>query len=119
MSEVCNLSDKSCAPCQGIGEAMELSVAQGMMEQLSEGWELSQDGKSLTREFTFKGFAKAVYLANLAAFLADQQGHHPDVSFGWGYCRILFTSHELGGLSENDFICAAKLDQLVATGART
>ncbi|MEY8096380.1 4a-hydroxytetrahydrobiopterin dehydratase [Falsihalocynthiibacter sp. S25ZX9] len=118
MTEVCMLSDKSCAPCQGIGEAMELSVAQGMMAQLADGWVLADDGKSLTREYRFKGFAKAVYMANTAAFLADQQGHHPDVSFGWGYCRVLFTSHELGGLSENDFICAAKLDQMVAVTAR-
>lgn len=118
MNEVCMLGDKFCAPCQGIGEAMDIKTATGFMAQLSEGWVLAKDGKSLSHEYTFKGFAKAVYLANTAAFLADQQGHHPDVSFGWGYCRIVFTSHELGGLSENDFICAAKLDQLVSAAAK-
>jgi 4a-hydroxytetrahydrobiopterin dehydratase len=112
------LGDKSCAPCLGIGEPMDVAEATELMAQLAAGWVLAQDGKSLSREYTFKGFAKAVYLANTAAFLADQQGHHPDVSFGWGYCRIVFTSHELGGLSENDFICAAKLDQLVAAAAK-
>ena len=53
-------------------------------------------------------------LANLAAWHGDKQGHHPDVAFGWGYCSISYTTHEIGGLSENDFICAAKLDALVA-----
>jgi len=62
----------------------------------------------------FKGYAKAVYHANLAAWLADREGHHPDVAFGWGYCEVTFTTHDLNGLSENDFICAAKLDRLLA-----
>lgn len=118
MSEVCMLGDKSCAPCQGIGEPMDIETAKGLMTQLETSWVLAEDCKSLSREFKFKGFAKAVYLANVAAFLADQQGHHPDVSFGWGYCRVVFTSHELGGLSENDFICAAKLDQLVSAASK-
>lgn len=71
-------------------------------------------GGALKRRLTFKGFAKAVYTANLAAFLADREGHHPDISFGWGYCDILYTTHDIGGLSENDFICAAKFDRLLA-----
>jgi 4a-hydroxytetrahydrobiopterin dehydratase len=60
-----------------------------------------------------KGYAKAVYLANLGAFLADQAGHHPDVSFGWGYCKVRFTTHAAGGLTEGDVICAAKFDAAV------
>lgn len=111
---VCDLSDKSCVPCEGgvppIGEA----DAQIMMKDLDAGWELV-DGKVLKRRLEFKGFAKPVYHANLAAFLGDQEGHHPDIAFGWGYCEVTFTTHAIGGLSENDFICAAKLDKMLAT----
>ncbi len=85
-----------------------------MKTTLHDDWALSEDGKSITRAFTFKGFAKATYMANLAAFLGDKEGHHPDIAFGWGYCRVTFTSHEAGGLTQNDFICAAKLDEMVA-----
>ncbi len=76
-------------------------------------WNMDADVTRLVRRLEFKGFAKAVYHANLAAWLADQEGHHPDVAFGWGYCEIIFTTHEAGGLTKNDFICAAKFDGLV------
>ncbi len=60
-----------------------------------------------------KGYAPAHMLANAAAFLAEREGHHPDISFGWGWCEVTFWTHTVGGLSDNDFICAAKLDALV------
>ncbi|MDQ1900326.1 4a-hydroxytetrahydrobiopterin dehydratase [Paracoccus sp. WLY502] len=78
------------------------------------GWTLSSDGRAITRRFDFKGFAKAVEMANLAAWLGNKQGHHPDVAFGWGYCQVSFTTHDAGGLTEADFACAARLDELVA-----
>jgi 4a-hydroxytetrahydrobiopterin dehydratase len=53
-------------------------------------------------------------MANMIAWLGDRQGHHPDIAFGWGYCSVSFTTHEIDGLSNNDFICAAKLDQITA-----
>ena len=116
MSDQCDLAEKTCAPCRGGIAAMDAKEARAMMADLHEGWQLSADATSLTRRLEFKGFAKAVYTANLAAWLADQQGHHPDIVFGWGYCEILFTTHEADGLSENDFICAAKFDRLLAMG---
>ncbi|RJE82591.1 4a-hydroxytetrahydrobiopterin dehydratase [Paracoccus onubensis] len=78
------------------------------------GWSLSEDGTTISRRFEFKGFAKAVEMANLAAWLGNKQGHHPDISFGWGYCKVAFTTHDSGGVTENDLICAAKLNALVA-----
>lgn len=87
--------------------------ARQMLAQL-DGWNLSDDGTTIRRRFEFKGFAKAVEMANLAAWLGNKQGHHPDIAFGWGYCEVVFTTHEAGGLTENDFICAARLDALVA-----
>ncbi len=108
------LSDKKCEPCEGGIQAMGAKAASGMMDQLHEGWVLAQGGSALVRRLEFKGFAKAVYHANLAAFLGDQEGHHPDIRFGWGYCEIEFTTHDAGGLTQNDFICAAKFDRMIA-----
>jgi 4a-hydroxytetrahydrobiopterin dehydratase len=76
-------------------------------------WRLSSSGKDICREFKFKGFARAVQMANLIAWVGDRQGHHPDIAFGWAYCTVKFTTHEIGGLSINDFICAAKIDHII------
>lgn len=79
-----------------------------------EGWKLSADGTVITRRFDVKGFARAVEMANLAAWLGNKQNHHPDVAFGWGYCVVSFTTHDAGGLTPADFACAARLNDLVA-----
>lgn len=113
MSNDSTLSEQSCDVCAGGGIVMTLAQAQEKMPELHQDWALEADTTKLTRELKFKGFAKAVYHANIAAFLGDKEGHHPDIQFGWGYCKVTFTSHELGGLSPNDFICAAKFDALV------
>jgi 4a-hydroxytetrahydrobiopterin dehydratase len=78
------------------------------MVNLDPGWRL--ENNSLVRRLSFKGFAKPLMHANLAAFIGDREGHHPDIAFGWGYCTVTFTTHAISGLSENDFICAAKFD---------
>lgn len=107
------LVNKSCEPCQGGIDALQGDEIKDMMAQLHPDWCYDESQGALTRNLEFKGFAKAVYHANLAAFLADQEGHHPDVAFGWGYCRVTFTTHETGGLTTNDFICAAKFDRMI------
>ncbi|RJL13670.1 4a-hydroxytetrahydrobiopterin dehydratase [Paracoccus siganidrum] len=108
-----DLASQSCEPCKGGVDPMSRDEAQALMEQL-QGWVLSDDGTTIRRRFEFKGFAKAVEMANLAAWLGNKQGHHPDIAFGWGYCEVAFTTHEAKGLTQNDFICAARLDALVA-----
>lgn len=111
---VCDLSDKTCVPCKGGTPPMDADTAKALLAELHDGWSLISDGKALLRRLEFKGFAKPVYHANLAAFLGDREGHHPDIRFGWGYCEVEYTTHEADGLTENDFICAAKFDRLVA-----
>ncbi|WP_417689262.1 4a-hydroxytetrahydrobiopterin dehydratase [Roseibium sp.] len=113
MTTETDLAQQTCEPCQGIGGTLNRETATARMSILHDDWTLNAEATEISRTFRFKGFAKAVYTANLAAFLADKEGHHPDVSFGWGYCTISYTSHELGGLTVNDFICAAKLDKMV------
>ena len=108
-----DLAQKSCKPCEGDVAPLGGEEAQAMMRKL-DGWTLSDDETTIRRRFEFKGFAKAVEMANLAAWLGNKQGHHPDITFGWGYCEVAFTTHAAKGLTENDFICAARLDSLVA-----
>lgn len=79
-----------------------------------QGWTLSSDGRAITRRFDFKGFAKAVEMANLAAWLGNRHGHHPDIAFGWGYCQVSFSTHDAGGLTDADFACAAHLNALLS-----
>ncbi|SDE42963.1 4a-hydroxytetrahydrobiopterin dehydratase [Paracoccus isoporae] len=104
------LADRNCT---SEAAALEDGAARSMLQDLNE-WEITGDGEAIERRFTFKGFLKAVEMANLAAWLGNKQDHHPDIRFGFGYCEVRFTTHDAGGLSENDFICAAKLDALVA-----
>jgi len=106
------LSDRICSPCSGSIPAMSTEAIESMLVELNDKWRLGVDGKSITRRYTFKGFAKAVYLSNLCVWLADEQGHHPDIAFGWGYCQVTLTTHDINALSENDFIWAAHLDKL-------
>lgn len=108
-----DLVQKQCKPCEGGTGKLSTAEIQKKLQLLDKAWTLDTADLALCREFRFKGFAKTMYFVNALAYLADQQGHHPDVSFGWGYCKVRFSTHAIDGLSENDFICAAKLDKLV------
>lgn len=79
-----------------------------------DGWQLAEGGTAIRRRLEFKGFAKAVEMANLAAWLGNHLNHHPDVAFGWGYCTVTFTTHDAGGLTQADFAAAARLNDLLA-----
>jgi 4a-hydroxytetrahydrobiopterin dehydratase len=113
--QACNLADKHCLPCEAGVPRYSKAEALKKMALLNNNWELDEAGLVLTRRFEFKGFAKVMYFVNTLAWLADREGHHPDVSFGWGYCTVQLSTHAIEGLSENDFICAAKIDQLEKT----
>jgi 4a-hydroxytetrahydrobiopterin dehydratase len=106
-------NEKTCIPCSGDMAVLSPEVVNAQLEKLGEAWQLDASGKILERHFKLKGFAKATYLANLCAWLADKEGHHPDICFGFGYVIVRLTTHEIDGLSENDFIWAANLNALV------
>ena len=91
---------------------MNRAEAEAMMDQVP-GWELSEDATTLTRRFEFKGFYKCVSFINAMAWIANSENHHPDFSAGYNYCEVNFTTHAIDGLSENDFICAAKINELM------
>ena len=102
-----------CKPCNGNVPPLSREEVTELATRLHADWFLAADGKSVSRRFEFKGFAKAVHLANLCSWLADREGHHPDIAFGWGYCQVTLTTHDIDGLSENDFIWAGRLDALL------
>ena len=108
-----DLASRNCEPLEDGTKPHEGKAAQDMLARL-DGWTLADDGKSISRHFEFKGFLRAVEMANLAAWLGNKQDHHPDIAFGFGYCDVTFSTHDIGGLSDHDFICAARLDSLVA-----
>lgn len=106
------LSEQRCVPCEGGTEPLDTNRAKTLLEQVP-GWSLADDGKSIHRRFEFKGFYKTMAFINAMAWVANQEQHHPDFSGGYNFCAVTFTTHAIDGLSENDFICAAKLNELV------
>jgi 4a-hydroxytetrahydrobiopterin dehydratase len=109
---VTELSDWKCVPCEGGVAALTKAEAEKLRAKLAADWQLSDDAKSIRREFRFKDFYRAMSFTNAIAHIANIEDHHPDIEVGWGYCRVVFTTHAIQGLSENDFICAAKIDKV-------
>ena len=107
-----NLKNKHCEPCEGGVCPLDENLSTRHLDQVA-GWKLAEDNKSISRTFKFKNFLATMSFVNAMADLAEQQGHHPDFSAGYGYCKVLYTTHAIGGLSENDFICAAKINELL------
>ncbi|MBK8507714.1 MAG: 4a-hydroxytetrahydrobiopterin dehydratase [Candidatus Competibacter sp.] len=105
------LSQKSCTPCRGGVPPLAPSEAEALLTQ-APGWRLLDHGTRLERRFQFKNFSEAQAFVNRVGELAEQEGHHPDISFGWGHASVLFYTHKIGGLHENDFIMAAKVNAL-------
>jgi 4a-hydroxytetrahydrobiopterin dehydratase len=108
------LVNKKCVPCHGGVTALTKAEAESMLGRLltasADGWKLVEDGKAIKREFKFADFYRTMSFVNAVAHIANIEDHHPDIECGWGYCRIRFQTHSIGGLHENDFICAAKID---------
>jgi 4a-hydroxytetrahydrobiopterin dehydratase len=84
-----------------------------LMKALHGDWKLSSDGKSISREFQFSGYNRTIGFVNAVAWIANTEGHHPDLEVFYQRCIVRWWTHAIGGLSENDFICAAKVDRLV------
>ena len=107
------LETKRCLACEAGIPPLKPEKIQQLLTEVP-GWELNTDGLSISRRFSFKGFYKTMAFVNAIAWIANQENHHPDMSVGYNYCLVNFTTHALGGLSENDFICAAKVNKLEA-----
>lgn len=103
------LSQKKCVACESTQAPFTRDEAQALLKQVSS-WTLSGDSRWLSKEFTFKDFAEAMKFTNKVADIAEEEGHHPDLQISWGHVVVELTTHNIKGLSENDFIVAAKID---------
>ena len=106
------LADRKCIPCEGGVAPLSRTAAEEVLQRLDENWQLSVDATSILREFRFRDFFRTMSFVNALAHIANLEDHHPDLEVSYNYCRVRYTTHAIGGLSENDFICAAKIDQL-------
>lgn len=112
------LSEKACSPCRGGVPPMEPAAAEARLGEVP-GWSLTGDPLCLRRTIRTNTFMAAQTLATRVGAVAEEQGHHPDLCYGWGYCTISFHTHKIKGLHDNDFIMAAKVNALVAEDERT
>jgi 4a-hydroxytetrahydrobiopterin dehydratase len=111
-SKLNNLASKKCAPCEGGVEPLSREQALDLMRELHPAWTLSDDGFRIGRRFEFKAFSRTIAFVNAVAFVATNEGHHPQLIVNYGSCQVDYTTTAISGLSDNDFICAAKIDRL-------
>ena len=104
------LADRSCVPCRGGVPPLPASRVAELLRELS-GWAAPGD-RRLTRRWKLKDFAAALAFVNRIGALAEEQGHHPDLAFGWGWVEATLWTHKIDGLTESDFVLAAKIDRL-------
>ena len=105
------LKDKNCIPCEGGAKPLSAEASIRLSAEL-EGWELAKNAKSLSKEMVFKDFDKAMDFVNMVADLAEQENHHPDIDIRYNKVALALSTHAIKGLSENDFILAAKIDAI-------
>ena len=110
-----DLINKKCIPCEGGVLPLDLSKIHKYQKKV-DGWDIKPNGEKiffLEKEFKFKNFLDSKNFVNKVGNISENEGHHPDIIFGWGYAKIKITTHAIEGLSENDFILAAKIDKII------
>jgi 4a-hydroxytetrahydrobiopterin dehydratase len=106
-----DLASRTCVPCKGGTPPLKGTELDALRPQLS-GWEVVEE-HHLRKVFRFKNFREALGFVDRVGELAEEQGHHPDISFGWGYAEVTVWTHKIDGLTESDFVFAAKVDALL------
>jgi len=106
-----DLLNKKCIPCSVGAPTLEEDEIAELMKSMKEGWEVV-DNKKLRKAYKFKNFKEALDFTNKVGAIAEEEGHHPDIYLSWGKVVIELWTHKIGGLHENDFILAAKIDEL-------
>ena len=115
MSEKSELHEKKCIPCKGGVSPFEISEIHKYLKKV-DGWDVKKKDSEIyfiEKNFTFKNFIESQKFVDKVGKISEEESHHPDISFGWGYAEIQITTHAIKGLSENDFILAAKIDQII------
>lgn len=108
-----DLASQHCQPRKGASDALDQAKVQELLQQLP-GWQLKGDGKAIIKDFRFTDFHHTLGFINAVGFMANHEDHHPDIEAGYGHCQLLWSTHDVGGLSLNDFICAAQVEALLA-----
>ena len=109
-----DLLNKKCEPCEGGVIPFDISEIHKYQKKV-DGWDISKDKNEvffLNKKFNFKNFLESQKFVNIVGKISEEERHHPDIIFGWGYAEIKITTHAIHGISENDFILAAKIDQI-------
>ena len=108
------LFDKICVPCEGGVPALDISEIHKYQKNI-DGWDVIKNEKNiyfLEKKFKFKNFVESQKFVNEVGRISEEEGHHPEILFGWGYAKINISTHAIEGLSENDFILASKIDKI-------
>ena len=109
-----DLIKKKCVPCEGGVPALDISEIHKYQKKI-DGWDVIKNEKNihfLEKKFTFKNFVESQKFVNEVGRVSEEEGHHPEILFGWGYAKINISTHAIEGLSENDFILASKIDKI-------
>lgn len=99
--------------CRRETQILDAAAASALLNSIHADWSASDDGKTISRTFRFKNYYQTIAFVNALAWIVHDQDHHPDLEVGYNRCVVHYTTHSVDGLSENDFICAARIDTLV------
>jgi 4a-hydroxytetrahydrobiopterin dehydratase len=108
-----DLAGKHCQPLDNKAEPLTRKQADSLLKELHGDWSADESGREISRTFKFSNYYETMAFVNALAWVAHAEDHHPDIEVGYNRCRIRFSTHSIGGLSENDFICGAKIDALL------
>ena len=108
-----DLAEKKCVPCEGGLDALTKEKAESYLEKLDKGWILNGDAKSIERTYSRKNHYELSSLINLIIAISHSEDHHPEITFGYNTAKVKYFTYAIDGLSENDFICAAKIDKVL------
>ena len=113
-----DLAGRRCKPCEGGVPPLTREQSEQLLRALHAGWSLGNDGLSIMRRFDFPAYNETLGFANAVARIAIDEDHHPVLTIAYDSCEVSYTTHAINGLSDNDFICAAKIDRLAKATAQ-
>ena len=114
-----DLAGRRCKPCEGGVEPLTIEQSEQLLQALHADWSISDDGGHIVRTVDFPAYGRTLGFANAVAWIATCEDHHPVLTVAYSSCRISYTTHAINGLSDNDFICAAKIDRLIPVAGET
>ncbi len=109
-----DLTRKRCVPCEGGVDPLSPARVRELLAQI-DGWQAQETVREIWRDFSFPSFYETMAFVNALAWMAHHENHHPDLELGYGHCLVRYTTHAIDGLSENDFICAAKVNEIFSS----